>query len=395
MATSTNITKLKNWINHYFHNTYLLKFPLKIQDMLIHLFNDGKRIRPILFIAFNHIINLVELDVKVDTETINKNTYIWIEYAIDIELLHCLSLIIDDLPDMDNETERRGKPCFHLVYGMQKTNFFLYYMFSKLSNNLTHLSTFYNKNYSSISHKLLDDSSFIIHFFINNLIDGQYIDITSSNSMVSNLHNMIDNNIKMAIQIILSIYNEDKPSLQTEKEKYNKINNEEEINNTILNNHILLNIKKTGTLFALPIITGFLFQLYKKNFKYTGNEIIHDDFYIPNTNNSGSCSNYTKLYLGDNNIINLILTWALILGFVFQSSDDFLDRESDSINSKPNICNIMSVEDNIKLLSKCTLFCRVMFEYIYKNTRLYWPDLVFDVKCINEIINLIESRYQS
>jgi geranylgeranyl pyrophosphate synthase len=71
---------------------------------------------------------------------------IWIEYAIEIELVHCLSLVIDDLPEMDNEIERRGRLCFHVVYGLQKTNFFLYYMFSKLSSNLTNLLDFHNKS---------------------------------------------------------------------------------------------------------------------------------------------------------------------------------------------------------------------------------------------------------
>lgn len=55
---SYNIIELKQQINVYFHNTYLAKYPLSIHDMLIHLFNDGKRIRPILFIAFNHIVDL-------------------------------------------------------------------------------------------------------------------------------------------------------------------------------------------------------------------------------------------------------------------------------------------------------------------------------------------------
>ena len=163
---------------------------------------------------------------------------------------------------------------------------------------------------------------------------------------------------------------------------------------TRFNQWVHIAVVRNGSTITL-YINGTSIGTQTTNQNYSSSGTIKIAGNIPNTNNSGSCSNYTKLYLGDNNIINLILTWALILGFVFQSSDDFLDRESDSINSKPNICNIMSVEDSIKLLSKCTLFCRVMFEYIYKNTRLYWPDLVFDVKCINEIINLIESRYQS
>lgn len=381
MATS-NITELKKQINYYFHNTYLSKYPSMIQDMLIHLFNDGKRIRPILFIAFNHIINLSHIETHIETENQRCSSSIWIEYAIDIELLHCLSLVIDDLPEMDNEMERRGKSCFHIMYGLKKTNFFLYYMFSKLSNNLTNLLRFHNKNHSDVSNKILDDTSIIINYLINNLIDGQYIDITSNESMVSDLQRVIDSNIKMVVQVILTIYDKDITFVKSEKD--------ETQNNTLFKNHIMLNIKKTGTLFAIPIITGFLFQLYKKNLKYTGKEVILDEFYIPSCN-----SNPNKLNLGDDNIINLIMTWALILGFLFQTSDDFLDRETDYTNGKPNICNILSPEHTIKLLSKCTLFIRVLFEYIVKNTRHIWPELEIDVKCVNSIIDLIESRYHS
>ena len=408
MATS-NIIELKKQINYYFHNTYLSKYPLSVQDMLVHLFNDGKRIRPCLFIAFNHISHLTRIEnssekelEKIDNE---EEDNIWIEYAIDIELLHCLSLVIDDLPEMDNELERRGKTCFHIVYGLQKTNFFLYYMFSKLSNNLTNLLKFHNTNYSRISnkvssevsHKLFDDTNFIIHYLINNLIDGQYIDITSSKSMTSNLQSVIDSNINMVSQVILSIYtdgNNNECIEFIESDKLQTKNEKNKTNEDILSfkHHIMLNIKKTGTLFALPIITGFLFQLYKKNLTYTGKETIQDEFYIPRDNN---IDNSNKLNLGDDNMINLIMTWALILGFLFQTSDDYLDRESDFINGKPNICNIIGVEASLKLLSKCTLFCRVMFEYIYKNTRLCWQNLVIDFNCINEIINLIQYRYQS
>lgn len=34
-----------------------------------------------------------------------------------MEMIHAYSLIHDDLPAMDNGTQRRGKPCNHLVYG--------------------------------------------------------------------------------------------------------------------------------------------------------------------------------------------------------------------------------------------------------------------------------------
>ena len=397
---NSNITELKQQINYYFHNTYLTKYPIAIQDMLIHLFNDGKRIRPILFIAFSHIADL---------SGVEKEDNIWIEYAIEIELLHCLSLVIDDLPEMDNEVERRGRPCFHLVYGLQKTNFFLYYMFSKLSSNLTNLFNYHNnKNHSSVSKRIFDDASFLVHYLINNLIDGQYIDITSSKSMSNDMQSLIDGNIILVMQVIMYIYDED---IDIE-EHHGSLS-------MIIENHIMLNIKKTGTLFALPIITGFLFQIYKKNLEYTGKEVILDEFYIPDTgdiadtadtedtadmadmadmegtiNACNSIARKNKLDLGDDNIINLIITWALFLGFLFQTSDDFLDMESDASNGKPNICNIIGIEESIKLLSKSIVIVRAMFEYIVKNTLQIWPDVVINSGHINSVINLIESRYQ-
>lgn len=383
---NSNITELKQQINYYFHNTYLTKYPIAIQDMLIHLFNDGKRIRPILFIAFSHITDL---------SGVEKEDNIWIEYAIEIELLHCLSLVIDDLPEMDNEVERRGRPCFHLVYGLQKTNFFLYYMFSKLSSNLTNLFNYHNnKNHSSVSKRIFDDASFLVHYLINNLIDGQYIDITSNKSMSNDMQSLIDGNIIIVMQVIMCIYDEDI------EEHHGSLS-------MIIENHIMLNIKKTGTLFALPIITGFLFQIYKKNLEYTGKEVILDEFYILDTadtadtadaedtiNACNSIVRKNKLDLGDDNIINLIITWALFLGFLFQTSDDFLDMESDASNDKPNICNIIGIEKSIKLLSKSIVIVRAMFEYIVKNTMKIWPDVVINTRHINSVINLIESRYQ-
>jgi geranylgeranyl pyrophosphate synthase len=380
---NSNITELKHQINYYFHNTYLTKYPIVIQDMLIHLFNDGKRIRPILFIAFSHIADL---------SGVEKEDNIWIEYAIEIELLHCLSLVIDDLPEMDNEVERRGRQCFHLVYGLQKTNFFLYYMFSKLSSNLTNLFNYHNnKNHSIVSKRIFNDASFLVHYLINNLIDGQYIDITSNKSMSNDMQSLIDGNIILVMQVIMYIYDED-------------IEEHQGSFSMIIKNHIMLNIKKTGTLFALPIITGFLFQIYKKNLQYTGKEVILDEFYIPDTadtedtegtiNACNSIVRKNKLDLGDDNIINLIITWALFLGFLFQTSDDFLDMETDASNGKPNICNIIGIEDSIKLLSKSIVIARVTFEYIVKNTLQIWPDLVINAIHINSVIDLIESRYQ-
>ena len=67
------------------------------------VFSGGKRIRPILTLA------TAELFGK-DDESVMKA-------ACGIELIHTFSLIHDDLPCMDNDDFRRGKPSNHKVFG--------------------------------------------------------------------------------------------------------------------------------------------------------------------------------------------------------------------------------------------------------------------------------------
>ena len=40
-----------------------------------------------------------------------------LDCAVGIEFLHNSTLILDDLPSMDNAQYRRGKPCTYIAYG--------------------------------------------------------------------------------------------------------------------------------------------------------------------------------------------------------------------------------------------------------------------------------------
>src|SRR5207249_5555469 len=46
-----------------------------------------------------------------------RGTELALPAACAIELIHTYSLIHDDLPAMDNDTLRRGRPTLHVVYG--------------------------------------------------------------------------------------------------------------------------------------------------------------------------------------------------------------------------------------------------------------------------------------
>ncbi|MBP7016939.1 MAG: polyprenyl synthetase family protein [Smithella sp.] len=67
------------------------------------VFNGGKRIRPILCLAA--------------AEAVGGDLVPAIPVACALELIHSYSLIHDDLPSMDNDDFRRGKPTCHKVFG--------------------------------------------------------------------------------------------------------------------------------------------------------------------------------------------------------------------------------------------------------------------------------------
>lgn len=74
-----------------------------LESMHYSLTAGGKRIRPMLVLEF----------CRISGGNIEKT----LPVACAIEMLHTYSLIHDDLPCMDNDALRRGKPTNHVVYG--------------------------------------------------------------------------------------------------------------------------------------------------------------------------------------------------------------------------------------------------------------------------------------
>lgn len=67
------------------------------------IFTGGKRLRPIMALKSCEMFKSEYSDA--------------IPYALAIEMIHTYSLIHDDLPSMDNDDFRRGKPTSHKVFG--------------------------------------------------------------------------------------------------------------------------------------------------------------------------------------------------------------------------------------------------------------------------------------
>lgn len=74
------------------------------QAMRYAVLDGGKRLRPLLVLAASQ---------SADTP----NTEAAMRAACAVELIHAYSLVHDDMPCMDNDVLRRGKPTVHVAYG--------------------------------------------------------------------------------------------------------------------------------------------------------------------------------------------------------------------------------------------------------------------------------------
>nr|WP_041808780.1 farnesyl diphosphate synthase [Evansella cellulosilytica] len=93
--------QIDNRLPHIIEN---LNIPVQLRDAMIYsLKAGGKRIRPMLLLA--------------TLRGYNKPLSHGYDVACAIEMIHTYSLIHDDLPAMDNDDLRRGKPTNHKVFG--------------------------------------------------------------------------------------------------------------------------------------------------------------------------------------------------------------------------------------------------------------------------------------
>ena len=73
------------------------------EAMRYGVLDGGKRLRPLLVLAA--------------CEAVAGNTHAALRAAVAVELIHAYSLVHDDMPCMDNDVLRRGKPTVHVQFG--------------------------------------------------------------------------------------------------------------------------------------------------------------------------------------------------------------------------------------------------------------------------------------
>lgn len=76
----------------------------KLQESMAYsLLAGGKRLRPMMLLKAGEMLGVEQREM--------------LDMACAVEMIHTYSLIHDDLPGMDNDTLRRGRPTNHVVYG--------------------------------------------------------------------------------------------------------------------------------------------------------------------------------------------------------------------------------------------------------------------------------------
>lgn len=127
----------------------------------------GKRLRPILTLESCRIIGGKEEDA--------------IPFAVAVEMIHTYSLIHDDLPALDNDDLRRGKPTNHKVFGDAMATLagdaLLNYAFEVM------LSSSINKEDSNKYLKAINEIA--KHAGIYGMIGGQVVDVESENKIIN------------------------------------------------------------------------------------------------------------------------------------------------------------------------------------------------------------------
>lgn len=135
-----------------------------VDAMEYSLLSSGKRIRPILFLGF--------------CDSFSQDIKKCLPIACAIEMIHCYSLIHDDLPCMDNDDLRRGVPTCHVKFGQDV---------ALLAGDALLTNSFYTISSCDFSDsqkieiiKLLSLKSGYL-----GMIGGQAIDIDSENKSIS------------------------------------------------------------------------------------------------------------------------------------------------------------------------------------------------------------------
>lgn len=222
-----------------------------LKEMVEWCLNGGKRLRAII------VLDICESQMKSNNKYNDiDDLELVLNISVACELLHNASLIIDDLPCMDNDIMRRGKETIHYKYGEKKAHLLFYYLMTEISHLLKKdidKCDFITKEYKNQIIKLL------LSNYLDNLnmaITGQFLDIYPLQDLKKNKQLKLVGNIKKEY-IIKMIMNKTSPFFELSF-----------ISGYLLSNGDLNNldkVRKVGQLFGLVFQISDDFEDEKKD----------------------------------------------------------------------------------------------------------------------------------
>lgn len=142
-----------------FQKSTSLRFAPLIEAMRYSLEGGGKRLRPLLVIASAEALGLKAEDV--------------LPAALAVEYIHTYSLIHDDLPALDDDDNRRGKPSSHKKFGEAVAILTGDALLTEAFSLVTQLGDRFGSNHVVSALDLLSANA-----GVRGLVGGQLIDVT-------------------------------------------------------------------------------------------------------------------------------------------------------------------------------------------------------------------------
>jgi geranylgeranyl diphosphate synthase type II len=130
------------------------------EAMRYSLLAAGKRIRPVLALATAHAVGLSREQAM--------------PLAVSLELIHTYSLIHDDLPAMDDDALRRGRPTCHVAFGEDVAILAGDGLYAEAFHHLLTMETAAPERVLEAAVELASATG------VNGMVGGQYVDVRGS-----------------------------------------------------------------------------------------------------------------------------------------------------------------------------------------------------------------------
>ena len=161
----TQLQEYIDAIDHELEKYLIPAYPEAIYESVRYsTFSGGKRIRPVILLGVCDMLGGKLQDA--------------LPFACALEMIHTYSLIHDDLPALDNDDTRRGKPTNHKIFGEAMA---LLAGDALLNTAYQVMANFCTKN-SNNTHFLQSMATLANYAGIDGMIGGQVMDITLENA---------------------------------------------------------------------------------------------------------------------------------------------------------------------------------------------------------------------